>query len=180
LRNTEIAARSLGLKIRAIEARAPAELDAAFKAVADARPSAFFTLPGGMFQERDNMRRVFEFATKSRLPGVFPNRVYAQAGGLISYGPNLAANSRRAAAFVDKILKGAQRADLPVEQPTTFELVVNLKTAKTLGLKIHRRCWRGRMRSSSRWIGACGCGARSVSSLRRSPPRPSRRPRSLE
>ncbi len=136
LRETETAARSLGLKLRAIEARAPAELDAAFKAVADARPSAFFTLPGAMFQDKDNMRRIFEFAMKSRLPGVFSNRGYTEAGGLMSYGPNFAANYRRAAVFVDKILKGAKPADLPIEQPTTFELVINLRTAKALGLTI--------------------------------------------
>ena len=134
LRETEVAARSLGLRLHVIEARAPAELDAAFKAVADARPSAFFTLPGGMFQ--DNQTRILEFAKKNRLPGVFPNRVFVEAGGLISYGPNLAASSRRAAAFVDKLLKGAKPADLPIEQPTKFELVINLKTARALGLTI--------------------------------------------
>jgi putative ABC transport system substrate-binding protein len=132
LRETEGAARSLGLTLSAIEARAPADLDAAFKGVADTRPSAFFTLPGGMFQ--DNLRRILEFATKRRLPGVFPNRAFVEAGGLLSYGPNFAANFRRAAIFVDKILKGAKPADLPVEQPTRFELAINLKTAKALGL----------------------------------------------
>lgn len=111
LRETEAAARSLGLKLHAIEARAPAELEAAFKAVADARPSAFFTIPNGMFA--DNLTRIVEFATKSRLPGVFPNREFPEAGGLMSYGPNFAANFRRAATFVDKILKGAKPADLP-------------------------------------------------------------------
>jgi putative ABC transport system substrate-binding protein len=134
LRETKAAARSLGQKIHAIEARAPAELDAAFKAVADARPSAFFTIPNGMFQ--DNKTHILEFATKNRLPGVFPNRLFAEAGGLISYGLNHAANFRRAAAFVDKILKGSKPADLPVEQPTKLELVINLKTAKALGLTI--------------------------------------------
>lgn len=134
LRETEAAARSLGLKLHAFEARGPAELDAAFKAVADARPTAFFTIPNGVFA--DNVTRIVEFATKSRLPGVFPNREFPEAGGLMSYGPNFAANFRRAAAFVDKILKGAKPADLPVEQPTSFELVVNLKTAKVLGLTI--------------------------------------------
>ena len=134
LRETEAAARSLGLKIHAIEARAPAELDAAFKAVADARPSAFFTLAGGMFQ--DNRNRIAEFAIKRRLPGVFTTWEFTQAGGLMSYGPNLTDNFRRAAVHVEKILKGAKPADLPVEQPTKFELVVNMKTAKTLGIKI--------------------------------------------
>ncbi len=134
LRETEAAARSLGLKLHAIEARSPAELDTAFKAVADARPSAFFTLPGGMFQ--DNLRRIIDFAVKRRLPGVFPNREFAEAGGLLSYAPSLAANWRRAAIFVDKILKGVKPAELPIEQPTKLELVINLKTAKALGLTI--------------------------------------------
>jgi putative ABC transport system substrate-binding protein len=134
LRETEAAARSLGLRLHVIEARAPAELDSAFKAAAGARPSAFFTLPGGMFQ--DNQARVVEFAKKHRLPGVFPSRVFVEAGGLMSYGPNLAVNARRAAAFVDKVLKGAKPADLPIEQPTKFELVLNLKTARALGLTI--------------------------------------------
>ena len=134
LRETEAAAQSWGLKIHAIEARSPAELDAAFKAVVDARPDAFFTLPGGMFQ--DNKTRIFDFARKNRLPGVFSNREYAEAGGLMSYGPSFAALFRRAAGYVDKILKGAKPADLPIEQPTTYELVINLKTAKALGLTI--------------------------------------------
>jgi ABC-type uncharacterized transport system substrate-binding protein len=134
LRETEAAAQSWGLQIHAIEARSPADLDAAFKAVADARPDAFFTLPGGMFQ--DNKTRIFDFARKNRLPGVFSNREYAEAGGLMSYGPSFAALFRRAAGYVDKILKGAKPADLPIEQPTTYELVINLKTAKALGLTI--------------------------------------------
>jgi putative ABC transport system substrate-binding protein len=134
LRETEAAARSLGLKLHAIEARSPADLDAAFKAVADLRPSAFFALPGGMFQ--GNVKRIVDFATKHRLPGVFPNRAFVEAGGLLSYAPSLAANWRRAAVFVDRILKGAKPGDLPIEQPTQFELVVNLRTAKALGLTI--------------------------------------------
>jgi putative tryptophan/tyrosine transport system substrate-binding protein len=134
LRETEAAARSLGLKIHAIEAREPAELEAAFKAVVDSRPSAFFTIPGSMFL--DNRTRILKFATKSRLPGVFGTRGYAEAGGLMSYGPSLADLFRKAAVFVDKILKGAKPADLPIEQPTKFELVINLKTAKALGLTI--------------------------------------------
>jgi putative ABC transport system substrate-binding protein len=134
LRETEAAARSLGLKLHAIEARSPADLDAAFKAVADLRPSAFFALPGGMFQ--GNVKRIVDFATKHRLPGVFPNRAFVEAGGLLSYAPSLAANWRRATVFVDRILKGAKPGDLPIEQPTQFELVVNLRTAKALGLTI--------------------------------------------
>jgi putative ABC transport system substrate-binding protein len=134
LRETEVAARSLGLKLHAIEARSPAELDAAFKVAGELRPSAFFTLPGGMFLA--NARRIVDFAAKHRLPGVFSNRYFVEAGGLLSYAPNLTAQWRRAAVFVDKILKGAKPADLPIEQPTQFELVINLRTAKALGLVI--------------------------------------------
>jgi putative tryptophan/tyrosine transport system substrate-binding protein len=134
LHETDAAARSLGLKLHAIEARSSAELDAAFKVVAGVHPSAFFTLPGGMFQA--NVRRITDFAAKRRLPGVFSNREFVEAGGLLSYAPSLTASWRRAAVFVDKILKGAKPGDLPIEQPSKFELVINLKTAKALGLTI--------------------------------------------
>ena len=106
----------------------------AFKVVADLRPSAFFTLPGALFSA--NVRHIVDFAARHRLPGVFPNDEFARAGGLLSYAPRLAASWRRAAGYVDKILKGAKPADLPVQQPTEFELVINLKTAKALGLTI--------------------------------------------
>jgi putative ABC transport system substrate-binding protein len=81
-------------------------------------------------------RRLADLAARNRLPTVFPFRLYVDAGGLMSYGPNLADLFRRAATYVDKILKGAKPGDLPVEQPTTFDLVINLKTAKALGLTI--------------------------------------------
>jgi putative ABC transport system substrate-binding protein len=81
-------------------------------------------------------RRIVELAAKSRLPAMYAFRFYVEAGGLISYGVDLSENYRRAAAFVDKILKGTKPADLPIEQPTKFELVINLKTAKALGLAI--------------------------------------------
>jgi putative ABC transport system substrate-binding protein len=84
----------------------------------------------------DNRARLVAFAAQSRLPAIFPDRDFAEAGRLMTYGPNLAANFQRAAAFVDKILKGAKPADLPVERPMKFELVINLKTAKALGLTI--------------------------------------------
>jgi putative tryptophan/tyrosine transport system substrate-binding protein len=134
LRETEAAARSLGLKLQAVPARSPADLEVAFRTVAGLRPSAFFTLPGGMFQ--GNVRRIVDFAASRRLPGVFPNRQFVKAGGLLSYAPSLAASWARAAVFVDKVLKGARPGDLPIEQPTQFELVVNVRTAKALGLSL--------------------------------------------
>jgi putative tryptophan/tyrosine transport system substrate-binding protein len=81
-----------------------------------------------------NKTRIVEFAAERRLPAVFPGKEFAEAGGLMAYGPSLASNFQRAAAYVDKILKGAKAGDLPIEQPTRFELVINLKTAKALGL----------------------------------------------
>ena len=134
LRETEAAARSLGVQVQAIEVRNPAELDGAFKAVTKARPNALITLGDGMLWSVRT--RIVDFAMKSRLPGIYPDREFPEVGGLMSYGPNPADNVRRAAVLVDKILKGAKPADLPVEQPTKFDLVINLKTAKTLGLTI--------------------------------------------
>ncbi len=131
---TEAAARSLTLRLQSVEVRSPADLDAAFKAVARARPSALITLADNMLV--DNRTRIVQFAAKSRLPAIYPDREFAEAGGLMTYGPSIASNWRRAATFVDKILKGAKPADLPVEQPTKFELVINMKTAKSLGLTI--------------------------------------------
>ena len=84
----------------------------------------------------DNRTRLVAFAAQSRLPAIFPDREFAEAGGLMTYGPNLVANFRRAAYYVDHILKGAQPADLPVEQPMKLELVINLKTAQALGLAL--------------------------------------------
>lgn len=134
LAETKTAARALGLQLHVIEVRSPADLDAAFKAVSDARPNAFMTLADGMMIS--NRRRIAEFAAKRRLPGVFPEREFAETGGLMSYGPSVPANWRRAAALVARILKGAKPADMPIEQPAKFELVINLKTAKALGVTI--------------------------------------------
>jgi putative ABC transport system substrate-binding protein len=134
LAETEAAARSLGLRLHSVEVRSPADLDAAFKVVTSARPSALVTIGDGMLM--DNRMRIVEFAARSRLPAVFPDREFAEAGGLMTYGPNLASNFRQAASYVDKILKGAKPADLPIGQPTKFELVINLKTANALGFTI--------------------------------------------
>ena len=84
----------------------------------------------------DNRTRILDFAAKNRLPGMYPWREYVEAGGLMSYAPNLSSGYRRAAYYVDKILKGAKPADLPVEQPTKFEFVINLKAANQIGLTI--------------------------------------------
>lgn len=134
LRDAETASRSLGMQLKSIAVRSPADLDAAFRAVAEARPGALVTIGDGMLL--GNSERIGDFAAKSRLPGVFPQPEFAEAGGLMSYGPSLEANFRRAAAFVDKILKGANPADLPVEQPTKYELIVNQKTARAIGISI--------------------------------------------
>jgi putative ABC transport system substrate-binding protein len=99
-----------------------------------ARAGALTVVPSSMFfNER---RRLVDLVAKNRLPAVYPQREYVDAGGLMAYGPNFADLLRRAATYVDKILKGAKPGDLPVEQPTKFELVINLKTAKALGLTI--------------------------------------------
>ena len=91
-----------------------------------------------------NLKRIADFALKSRLPSMYGSREAVDAGGLMSYGADIADSYRRVAYYVDRILKGAKPADLPVEQPTKFELVINLKTAKQIGLTIPPECWRGR------------------------------------
>ena len=134
LAETRTAARSMGVDLQSVEVRNASDLDLALEAVAAARPSAFLALTNGMFLA--NRTRIVEFTARSRLPAIFPDREFVQAGGLMAYGPSLTANFRRAAGYVDKILKGAKPADLPVEQPTQFELVINLKTARALGITI--------------------------------------------
>ncbi|TMK76167.1 MAG: ABC transporter substrate-binding protein [Actinobacteria bacterium] len=134
LRGAEVAARALGMRPQFVEARGPADIDRAFSDMTRARAGALTVLTSVMFfSER---RRLVDLAAKNRLPAVYPYREFADAGGLMSYGPNVGDLSRRAATYVDKILKGAKPADLPVEQPTKFELVINLKAAKALGLTI--------------------------------------------
>jgi putative ABC transport system substrate-binding protein len=134
LKEAEVAARALGVRLQFVEARGPADLDRPFSDMTRARAGALTALPSSMFiTER---RRLVDLAAKNRLPTVYPWREFVDAGGLMAYGPNNADLFRRAATYVDKILKGAKPADLPVEQPTKFELVINVKTAKALGLTI--------------------------------------------
>ena len=131
---TEAAAQSLGIQFRVIEASVPADLDRVFPAAVKAQADALLLLQSAMFsQER---ARIADLALKRRLPTMSGETGYAQAGGLMNYGPNIPDSWRRSAAYVDKILRGAKPSDLPVEQPTKFELVINLKTARALGLTI--------------------------------------------
>ncbi len=134
LREAEVGARSLGVQLQILEARGPNEFDSAFSAMTKERAGAVIVLGDPMFfGERT---RIAELAARSRLPSMTLLMEHAEAGSLMAYGASLRDNFRRAAAYVDKILKGAKPGDLPIEQPTKFELVVNLKTAKTLGLTI--------------------------------------------
>jgi putative ABC transport system substrate-binding protein len=134
LKGADVAGRALGVRLQFVEARGPADFDRAFADMTKARTGALTVLPSAMFV--NERRRLVDLAAKNRLPAVYPWREFVDAGGLMSYGPNVADLFRRAATYVDKILKGAKPADLPVEQPTKFELVINLKTAKALGLTI--------------------------------------------
>src|SRR5258705_147825 len=134
LKGAEVAARALGVRLQLVETRGPGDFDRAFPDMIRARADALTVVPSAMFfGER---RRLVDLAAKNRLPAVYPLREFVDAGGLMAYGPDLADLFRRAATYVDKILKGAKPAELPVEQPTKYELVINLKTAKALGLKI--------------------------------------------
>jgi len=134
LKEADVAARALGVRLQVVEARGPEDFARAFSDMSKARAGALVVLATPVFSiER---RRLVDLAAKNRLPTVFSFREYVEAGALMSYGPNLAGMSRRAATYVDKILKGAKPGDLPVEEPTKFALVINLKTAKTLGLTI--------------------------------------------
>jgi len=134
LKEAEAASRALGVRLQFVEARGLADFDRAFSDMTRARVGALTVLPSIMFT--NERRRLVDLAAKHRLPAVYPWREFVDAGGLMSYGANVADLYRRAATYVDKILKGATPGDLPVEQPTKFELVINLKTAKALRLTI--------------------------------------------
>jgi len=130
-----LAARALGLTIRSWEVRDADSFDRVFAAISNSRPAGLYVLGTGTLM-RTNEKRTIGFALKSRLPSVYVNRGAVEAGGLMYYGANFADSYQRVAYFVDKILKGAKPGDLPVEQPTKFEFVINLKTAKQIGLTI--------------------------------------------
>jgi putative tryptophan/tyrosine transport system substrate-binding protein len=134
IRNANEAAASLGVQLTVVDARASDELDRAFAVIVTRRPNALLVLGDGMFWAQ--RQRLADLASKNRLPAIFGNSEHAIAGGLMSYAPSSVEPYRRAAAFIDKILRGAKPADLPIEQPTKVEFVINLKTAKALGLTI--------------------------------------------
>jgi putative ABC transport system substrate-binding protein len=134
LKEAETSAAALNVQLKAFGARNTGELDAAFAAIAQERADALLVLadPFLILQQK----KIVDFALKRRLPAIYATKEHAAAGGLMTYGPNIEGQFRRAASYVDRILKGAKPADLPVEQPTQFELIINLKTAKTLGITI--------------------------------------------
>jgi putative ABC transport system substrate-binding protein len=127
-------ARQLGIQLHSLEVRSPNELDKAFEAATRARAGALAILPDPVIST--NLKRIVDFAATSRLPSIYHGWEFADAGGLVTFGPDRADLFRRAATYVDKILRGTKPGDLPVEQPTKLELVVNLKTAKALGITI--------------------------------------------
>ena len=130
------AARALGLTIQSWEVRAADDFEKVFAALSKQRPDGLYVAGGPLMLA--NQKRIAALALKSRLPSMYISREFVEAGGLMYYGADLADSYRRAAYFVDKILKGAKPADLPVEQPTKFEFVINLKAAKQIGLTIPR------------------------------------------
>src|SRR5439155_20902844 len=134
LRETQAAAQTLGVELHVLEVRTPNEFEGAFAAASSGRAEALIVM-GDAFLA-DHRTRIVDFAQRHRLPGMYPRRSYVDVGGLMSYAANIPDQQRRAASYVDKILKGAKPADLPVEQPMKFELVINLKTAKAIGLPI--------------------------------------------
>jgi putative ABC transport system substrate-binding protein len=133
-KETQAAAQAMKTSLQYLSLTTGADFDKAFDAMRKQRPSGMLTFPDGF--TLSHVEAIAGFALKARLPSMFGWKEYVESGGLVSYGPNLNDCFRRLAQFVDKILKGAKPADLPVEQPTKFELVINLKTAKQIGLTI--------------------------------------------
>jgi putative ABC transport system substrate-binding protein len=137
VRQTEDAARTLKISMQAFDIGAIGSVDAAFSAIAESRAQALVVaIPAGSRFFRGDPSQLAEIVARHRLPATYAEKEYVQAGGLVSYGPNYPALFRHAAVYVDKILKGARPAELPAEEPNTFELAINLQAAKALGLHI--------------------------------------------
>jgi putative ABC transport system substrate-binding protein len=134
LHETQTAAQAMGVELHVLEVRTPNDFEGAFAAATRGRAEALIVMPDAFLA--DHLTRIVDWAQQNGLPGMYPGREYVDAGGLMTYSVILANRNRQAAAYVDKILKGAKPADLPVEQPTKFVLVINLKAAKALGLTI--------------------------------------------
>ena len=134
LTDMEAAAKALGVKLQSLEVRSLDDFESAFARAKRDGAQALITTTGPLINTQQ--RQVLDFAAKNRLPAMYPDSEFVEAGGLMSYAPNYTDLYRRAADFVDKILKGTKPADIPVEQPTKFEFVVNLKTAKQIGVTI--------------------------------------------
>ncbi len=134
LKRIQAAAKTTGVNVSPVQASTASQIEAAFGAIKQERAGALIVLPDPFF--RMHVGRIAELAMKNHLPTMFRSRELVEAGGLMSYGQNVAEEYRRAATYVDKILKGAKPGDLPVEQPTKFELVINRKTAKALGITL--------------------------------------------
>src|SRR6266581_7535988 len=132
LRETQAAAQALGVALQVLEVRTPNDFEGAFAAAISGRAEALIVMADAFLA--DHRTRIVDFAQRNRLPGMYPRRSYVDVGGLMAYSLSIPNQYRRAAAYVDKILKGAKPADLPVEQPTKFELSINLKAAKALGI----------------------------------------------
>jgi putative tryptophan/tyrosine transport system substrate-binding protein len=134
LKETELVARALGVKLQYLEIQDPQNIENVFRAASKGRAGAVLVLSSPVATSQRT--QIAEMAAKSRLPAIYPQSDHVDAGGLMFYGPSIADLYRRAATYVDKILKGAKPADLPVEQPTKFEFIINLKAAKQIGLTI--------------------------------------------
>jgi ABC-type uncharacterized transport system substrate-binding protein len=134
LREVELAAKAFGVKLQYLDVLSPKDIETVFRTASKWRADAVLIIPGPVVVSR--RAQVVDHAEKSRLPVIYPQTEFMEAGGLMYYGTNTPDLFQRAATYVDKILKGAKPADLPVEQPTKFELVINLKTAKQIGLTI--------------------------------------------
>jgi putative ABC transport system substrate-binding protein len=132
--DVEAAARAIGVALHRQQVREPKDFEPAFLAILQERPNGLLVLADALLYHHKS--QIVDFTSRARLPAVFPFREFTELGGLMSYGPNLPDMFRMAASYVDKILKGAKPADLPIEQPTKFQFVINLKTANALGLTV--------------------------------------------